>query len=53
MVIVILGEEGEEQSPFIRKLNNSHVGRVLAMAPLSTGHEQKTSASLTVPVGNH
>ena len=35
MVIVTLGEEGEGQLPFIRELNDSHVGHVLTMAPLS------------------
>ena len=35
MVIIILGKEGEGQSPFIRELDDSHLGHVLAMAPLS------------------
>jgi len=35
MVIIILREEGVGHSPFIKKLNNSHVpiGHVLTMAP--------------------
>ena len=35
MVIINLGKERKAQSPFIWELNDSHVGHVLKMAPLS------------------
>jgi len=43
---------GGGQSPLTVKLDDSHVGHVLAMAPLSacSYHEWKTLASFTVPV---
>ena len=34
-VIIILGEKGDRQSPFIRELSGSHIGHMVAMAPLS------------------
>ena len=48
----IVGEEGMGHSTFIRELDDSHVGHMLAVAPSSTCHEQKNSASLRVPVSN-
>ena len=52
-MVIILGEKGEGQSPFIRELNNSHAGHACIGYTIGIYHEWKTSASLNNPVGNN